>query len=127
MKSRLEEYWDLTKASNEFIEEKYGLNKNNRIEHPVGWGEAIDSALFVMKNLGYDLSFIRQIKSKFCQLVVYYNKPEDPQLDKEIEEIVKAAQEFCNKSCERCGEPHGLKTPLSGAALCKACASYVYG
>ncbi len=86
-----------------------------------GWFPIVKQVLLDITALQIPWELI-QIKSKFCQLRIYYEVAETGLHDNsQIVKIINKAELVCNLSCENCGKPHGLETPRSGAALCKSC------
>ncbi len=83
-----------------------------------GWISIIDDMLERMIARGWNKD-LSQIKSKFCQLRVYYGCT--PDMADDLKKIVEEAEGFCNISCEECGKLHNLVTPRSGRAECTDC------
>lgn len=99
--------------------EKYGIEDTLcGSEVGPGWISIIDDMLERMIARGWNKD-LSQIKSKFCQLRVYYNCA--PDMAEDLKKIVAEAESFCNISCEECGKLHNLVTPRSGRAECADC------
>ena len=83
-----------------------------------GWIPIVDRMFDRMIAAGWDKQ-LRQIKSKFCELTVYITALANasPAIDK----IIKEAEDVAHRSCEDCGQLHGLVTPMIGQALCRVC------
>lgn len=89
-----------------------------------GWISIIDDMLDRMIARGWNKD-LSQIKSKFCQLRVYYNST--PDMADDLKKIVDEAESLCNIACENCGKLHYLITPMSGRAECQNCRSRLRG
>ena len=80
-----------------------------------GWLETVEATLDEMIGAGWD-RVLQQVKSKFCGLRIYIGKA-----DREVRDLISAAEELCSRMCEQCGAQHGLKIPMTGIALCPEC------
>ena len=85
------------------------------IECGPGWLPIIDECLSEIALLEEDVR-IMQIKEKFGGLCIYTNGHSPT-----VSAIIRAAEDKCAKTCERCGEPGTLQTNGWYEVICPTC------
>jgi hypothetical protein len=91
-----------------------------------GWETILRPVLRVLAKHGCHAG---QVKSKFCELVVYWHHPEvkyvdmDPAVVAQIETVLDVAAELSLHMCEDCGIPvvEGGGRPIAGRRNCVDC------
>lgn len=81
-----------------------------------GWLPHVAGALRRMCAAGWAKD-LAQVKQKFGGLRLYTTNV----VSAEVQAIIDEVELICDDLCEECGEPHGLRVPLSGLALCEGC------
>ena len=86
-----------------------------------GWISIIEEAWNSIKFVFPGIDVI-QIKEKFGGLRFYYY-PHSKEVNKEVDEIIKVAEEKCWKTCENCGSQENVKTDGKSwvRTLCNDC------
>lgn len=113
------EHCEMSRRLSRELIERHGIveSRKNAMWMPAGWYDIVDSLFTRMRELGWD-GRLTQLKSKWCCLRVYVDTEDSAVLD-----AIADAERRSMGTCERCGRPHGLRTPRGGHAWCEVCES----
>ena len=102
----------------EQLVEKHGLKPRCASGVDKGWINLVDELCTKLKNGGFDLANVAQVKEKFGGLRFYTDGPTTP----EQQELINKAEKRSRKLCELCGVEG--KTQAKGdwhITVCKPC------
>lgn len=83
-----------------------------------GWEKPVRAALTVLEKHG---ATVKQIKTKFGGLRLYFNLPVGDAACEECREAVYEAERICWSTCEECGKPGSRRPNSFVQVLCKEC------
>ena len=85
-----------------------------------GWDKIIVETVTKLDKLPDNELYITQIKEKFGELRIYTSSYKE-EIEKELDSIIKEAEEKASRTCESCGAEGKLRTKGWIQVLCDKC------